>query len=153
MLASCHSLGDIMRGNGRIEDAGAGKDFFQFMKQKQKGSKQSSFSAWLFEQICIKIINKLKKEVELSHLEQAVGSSACKHSTESPPWLESRPENTHCCCSQRDSRLERGADSVVLLSTINNLLYPLTYYRPFNKNLPNWNSQLKEGKHFASWFQ
>lgn len=58
--------------------------FFQFMKQKQKGNKQSSFSAWLFEQICIKIIN-LKNQVELSHLEQAVGSSACKHYTESPP--------------------------------------------------------------------
>lgn len=61
MLSSCHSLGDIMKGNGRIKDAGAGKDFFQFMKQKQKGNKQSSFSAWLFEQIYIKIINKKKK--------------------------------------------------------------------------------------------
>lgn len=48
-----------MKGNGRIKDAGAGKDFFfQFMKQKKKGNKQSSFSAWLFEQICTKIINK-----------------------------------------------------------------------------------------------
>lgn len=32
--------------------------FFQFMKQKKKGNKQRSFSAWLFEQIRIKIINK-----------------------------------------------------------------------------------------------
>lgn len=54
-------LDDIMKGNGRIKDAGAGKDFFQFMKQKKKGNKQSSFSAWLLEQICIKIINKKNK--------------------------------------------------------------------------------------------
>lgn len=80
--------------------------------------------------------------MELSHLEQAVGSSACKHYTESPPRLETRPENTHCCCSQRDNRLERGADSVVLLSTVNNLLYPLTHYRPLigtcQTETPSW---------------
>lgn len=91
--------------------------------------------------------------MELSHLEQAVGSSACNTTLSHHHDWKSRPENTHCCCSQRDNRLERGADSVVLLSTVNNLLYPLTYYRPFNRNLPNWNSQLKEGKHFASCFR
>lgn len=132
-------LGDIMKGNGRIKDAGAGKDFFQFMKQKKKGSKQSSFSAWLVEQICTKIINKKNNKwncpIWNTRLAAQPANITLSHSHD---WKSG--QETHAAAATRyTTRLERGSVSVVLLvtSTANDWFHPLTHYRPFNRNLLN----------------
>lgn len=112
--------------------------FFQFMKQKKKGNKQSSFSAWLFEQICIKIINKKNKwncPIWNTRLAAQPANTTLSHCHDWKPSQE-----THAAAATRyTTRLERGSASVVLLvrSTANDLVYPLTHYRPFNRNLLN----------------